>query len=202
MAVFFTSDTHFGHKNIIKYSDRPFKDVTHMNEMLVYLWNQTVGPDDTVYHLGDVALGPIEGSLSYISRLNGSKVLITGNHDRNFHLGRRSAGLEPHEWDGKYLEAGFDAVYRSLVIPDVGPFAQVALSHFPYQGDSHDGDRYEQARREDDGTPLIHGHIHSHGDPITWTTKGTVQVHVGVDAWGYRPVSEHQIKELVGTRLT
>ena len=96
---FFTSDTHFGHKNIINLCNRPFDDVTHMNEMLVVNWNKVIGQDDTVYHHGDVALGTIHESLQYIKRLNGTKIQIIGNHDRNFSLAKRSGGLEPIEWD-------------------------------------------------------------------------------------------------------
>lgn len=55
--TFFTSDTHFGHANIINLCNRPFKDVNHMNNMLVENWNSVVSDDDTVFHLGDFALG-------------------------------------------------------------------------------------------------------------------------------------------------
>ena len=55
--TFFTSDTHFGHANIINLCNRPFKDVNHMNDMLVENWNSVVSDDDTVFHLGDFALG-------------------------------------------------------------------------------------------------------------------------------------------------
>jgi hypothetical protein len=54
--VWFTSDTHFGHTNVIKYSGRPFADVNEMNEKLVLNWNAIVKPGDVVYHLGDFAL--------------------------------------------------------------------------------------------------------------------------------------------------
>jgi len=55
--TFFTSDTHFNHANIIKFCDRPFKDVELMNETLIANWNRVVGLDDTVFHLGDFCLG-------------------------------------------------------------------------------------------------------------------------------------------------
>jgi calcineurin-like phosphoesterase family protein len=165
-----------------------------MNEMLVKNWNETVAPDDTVVHCGDVALGPIRDSLKYISRLNGYKVLVIGNHDRNFRLGKRSGGLEPQEWDKEYLDAGFDEVHINYgaVLDGV----MFAVSHFPYDGDSHDGDRFENARLVDDGTPLIHGHTHSHGHPVSFSAKWTPQIHVGVDAHGYRPVSEDRVLAL------
>ena len=165
-----------------------------MNEMLVKNWNETVSPDDVVVHCGDVALGPIRDSLEYIRRLNGYKILVTGNHDRNFRLGKRSAGLEPEQWDAEYIAAGFAEVHINYgaVIDGI----MFAVSHFPYDGDSHDGDRFEIARLFDDGTPLIHGHTHSHGHPLSHSRKGSTQIHVGVDAWGYRPVSEDGILDI------
>lgn len=56
-GVFFTSDTHFNHTNIIRFCSRPFKDVEHMNETLIANWNRVVGPDNIVFHLGDFCLG-------------------------------------------------------------------------------------------------------------------------------------------------
>lgn len=80
----FISDTHFFHENIIKYCGRPFKDAQFMNEFIIDKWNRTVMPGDKVYHLGDVACGyggddKILGDL--LSRLNGKKRLVLGNHD-------------------------------------------------------------------------------------------------------------------------
>lgn len=58
--TFFTSDTHFNHANIIKFCNRPFKDVEQMNETLIANWNQVIGPDDTVFHLGDYNISPTQ----------------------------------------------------------------------------------------------------------------------------------------------
>ena len=55
--IFFTADTHWGHRNIIRYCQRPFADVDEMNEALITNWNSTVGKDDIVFHLGDFAMG-------------------------------------------------------------------------------------------------------------------------------------------------
>ncbi len=92
MARFWTSDTHFGHEGILRFEpvNRPFATVEEMNEVLVERWNAVVGPQDMVYHLGDVAMGKIADSLPVMSRLNGRKVLIPGNHDRVF-SGMKSA---------------------------------------------------------------------------------------------------------------
>ena len=84
-AVFLTSDTHFGHANICKFHNfdgtktRPWDSVEEMDEEMVKRWNETVGPKDKVYHLGDVVIN--RKALSILDRLNGDKVLIKGNHD-------------------------------------------------------------------------------------------------------------------------
>jgi calcineurin-like phosphoesterase family protein len=84
-SVFLTSDTHFGHVNICKFTNydgsktRPWDDVAEMDEEMVQRWNETVGPNDKVYMLGDIAIN--RKSLQILDRLNGDKVLIKGNHD-------------------------------------------------------------------------------------------------------------------------
>lgn len=83
MKIFFTSDTHFGHKNIIRYCNRPWATVEEMNEGLIANWNAVVGPDDIVWHLGDFAFMSRERALEIFRRLNGTKYLVRGNHDSN-----------------------------------------------------------------------------------------------------------------------
>lgn len=79
--VYFIADTHFYHKNIIEYCNRPFKDILDMNETLIRNWNETVKETDIIYHLGDVALCSNELIEPIIKSLNGKKILIRGNHD-------------------------------------------------------------------------------------------------------------------------
>lgn len=76
--IWFTSDTHFGHKNIIEYSKRPFKDVKEMDQALIDNWNDVVNDGDTVFHLGDIMF-----SKDYwiLDKLKGKKSFIRGNHD-------------------------------------------------------------------------------------------------------------------------
>ena len=80
--VWFTSDTHFGHENIIGYCSRPFVNVHEMNEALINNWNSVVNPDDTVFHLGDFAIGGSQLWNETLNRLNGDIILVQGNHDR------------------------------------------------------------------------------------------------------------------------
>ena len=85
-AVFLTSDTHFGHPGVCRFTRndgvtklRPWTDPDEMDEEMVKRWNETVRPNDKVYHLGDVVIN--RKALKIMSRLNGDKVLIRGNHD-------------------------------------------------------------------------------------------------------------------------
>jgi Predicted phosphoesterase or phosphohydrolase len=79
----FTSDTHWGHANILKYDNRPFATIEEHDEELVRRWNAVVSPGDVVYHLGDVAWHKkaIDTDI-LLARLHGTKILITGNHDK------------------------------------------------------------------------------------------------------------------------
>jgi calcineurin-like phosphoesterase family protein len=79
MAIFFTSDLHLGHRNIIRYCNRPFKNVNEMDDILISNWNSIVREEDTVYHLGDFAFKDAD---MYLKELNGNILFVRGNHDR------------------------------------------------------------------------------------------------------------------------
>lgn len=81
--VFVCADLHFSHKNIIKYENRPFEDIHDMNKQLVRNWNRVVQKDDIVYVLGDVSFAGNSATRELITKLNGRKMLIMGNHDRD-----------------------------------------------------------------------------------------------------------------------
>lgn len=81
--VFITSDLHLGHANIIKYCNRPFKDVYDMNRTLVYNWNSTIRKDDIVYFLGDLSYDRNSYTDSWLRKLNGKITFIKGNHDES-----------------------------------------------------------------------------------------------------------------------
>ncbi len=82
--IFFISDTHFDHTNIIKYCNRPFKNVNEMNIAIVNKWNKFVREDDVVYFLGDMTYGKNHHAIDYwLSKLNGKIFFIRGNHDKD-----------------------------------------------------------------------------------------------------------------------
>ncbi|WP_237477917.1 metallophosphoesterase family protein [Lichenibacterium dinghuense] len=82
MTTFFTSDTHFGDMRVLRFDHRPFADLAEHDEALVARWNERVGPGDTVWHLGDFALGPgPERCAALLDALHGEKHLVAGNND-------------------------------------------------------------------------------------------------------------------------
>ena len=116
MKIFVISDTHLNHTNIIKYCNRPFSSVEEMNKAIIDNWNNTVGPDDYVYMLGDFCLGGVETVKELCSQLNGHKILIKGNHD--------------HCSNKVYREAGFETVVN---IPEISKEISPVLSIIPLQ---------------------------------------------------------------------
>ncbi len=90
--VFFISDTHLDHRNIINYCSRPFGSVEEMNRVIVRNWNETVGEDDVVCFLGDLACGRGSRKAWYwLNKLNGFVVFIAGSHDD-------LAGIKFYHW--------------------------------------------------------------------------------------------------------
>lgn len=160
-----------------------------MNEEMIRRWNETVGPDDLVFHLGDVALGSIADSLPLVGRLNGYKILVPGNHDRIFsgESERKRERFLPEYWKV------FQAVAAETVHGELADGTRFVMSHFPYQGDSHENDRHVDKRPTDYGLHLIHGHIHEKR-----RTEGRM-INVGVDVNNFRPVSEDEIINWVQT---
>lgn len=114
--VWFTADTHFHHKKIIRYCKRPFINVWHMNKVLKDNWKALVSNRDLVFHLGDFGFGKYPQIEPVLRELPGTKILLRGNHDR--------ASLT------KLREAGFYEVYKNPIEIEIG--GQIfKLSHRP-----------------------------------------------------------------------
>lgn len=140
MKIWVGSDLHFAHNNIMKFSPkyRQFNDVNHMNEEMIRLWNETVSPDDLTYLLGDIAFCDPTKAAMFVSRLNGRKILIEGNHDAKLvkHQGFRDCFESIH----KYYE-----IYHNNT--------KVCMFHYPIM-------EWNQCHR---GSVMLHGHLH--GNP-------------------------------------
>lgn len=84
MATFFTSDTHFGHKNVMRYCGRPYATIEEHDQALIDIWNSHVGRGDTVYHLGDFSFRNREQTGLILKQLHGKIIFMDGNHDKNW----------------------------------------------------------------------------------------------------------------------
>lgn len=115
MAVFFTSDTHFGDHRVIALYKRPFATTAEMDEALIARWNEVVGPGDEIWHLGDFALGRKGLAAAILPRLNGLKHLVTGNND-----GPETLGLTGWASVAPYAEIAVDG-------------ARLVLCHYPFR---------------------------------------------------------------------
>jgi len=171
--IFFTSDTHFGHANVIRYSNRPFKDAREMDDEMIKRWNATVGNNDVVYHLGDFAFAQPDRIDVILRQLNGHKHFLNGNHDKTM----RKLDLK------QYFETVGD--YREINVPDKdGPYHEkqmIVMCHYPMIS-------WNKAHH---GSWMLHGHCHHN---LKYPFRGRI-VDVGVDGWDYKPVSYDQIKE-------
>ena len=137
--ILYTSDLHFGHKNVIRFDNRPFQDVEEMDRTLIELWNNRVQPDDTVYIIGDICFRASRTPAWYLSQLKGHKILILGNHDEVVLKDQQALRL---------LE-GVENLVRI-----VDGENKISLCHFPI-AEWHGWHR---------GTWHIYGHIHRRTD--------------------------------------
>lgn len=182
MTVFFISDTHFGHRNVIHFTKedgvtllrtfldsngnwRGFLSIEEMDEHIVDNWNKTVSPQDKVYHLGDFSLGK---NPSIAGRLNGHKRLVRGNHDNN----------KIKEY-AKY----FEEIYG------IRHLQGCALSHVPI---------HPQSLKR--WGLNIHGHLH--GAVILKDGKPDPDYfNVSVERINYTPISVDEIMKQTGRKL-
>lgn len=180
--VFFSSDLHFGHKNVAEQW-RPFGDVDTMNEVLIENWNNVVAPGDEVWLLGDAVMGTFTENVHLLGRLNGKIRLIPGNHDR---VHPAYGEKRPHKI------AEFTELYARYVTiaPLVVEKYGFRMCHFPSSGDHTEEERYTEYRPADDGKILLHGHVHN-----LWKVNGR-QINAGVDVWDFRPVHLDDIRAL------
>ncbi len=176
MMTWFTSDQHYGHRSIILHTGRPFANVEEMNEVLVESHNAAVRPEDDVWHIGDFGL---DARLvkDFLPRLRGTHHLVAGNHDTCHPCHRRHEAAAR-----KYVAWGFASVHTEA------RFEESRLCHLPYEGDSTHEARYPEHRPVDDGSWLIHGHVHE-----LWKVRGRM-LNVGVEQSGFAPVSLERIR--------
>lgn len=174
MTDYFTSDLHFGHANIIRFTNRPFSGADEMDQALVFNINSRVQKDDNLFILGDFAMGRGVDKLTFmrekLSQFDCENVyLVVGNHDIKDINQLRKCGLKE--------------VWTHCNIEENGH--KVVLNHFPFM----EWDGYYR------GSYHLHGHIHkdrSYNEDMR--SRGIRRYDVGVDANGYFPVSWEEIE--------
>lgn len=175
--LYFTSDNHFGHQNIIRYCERPFASLEEMNETMIERWNQRVKHDDIVYHIGDFALRlGVPEVEAIVRRLNGEKHLVLGNHDLKNKSVLRARGFV-EKVDYKELKVGEQ---------------KIILCHYPFL----------TWNKSHHGSWDLHGHCHGtlQNPTCPFCLKSKKErtarrLDVGVDCWNYAPISFDEVKK-------
>jgi calcineurin-like phosphoesterase family protein len=149
MTIFFTSDTHFGHGGALGLYRRPFASLAAMNAALVERWNETVGRDDEIWHLGDFAIKqPAPAVTEWLCRLNGKKHLVTGNNDPPATTEQPWASVEP------YAEITVDGVFLVLCHYPFRSWRWMMKGSFDLHGHCHGRLSRPQPRQVDVGVDV------------------------------------------------
>lgn len=167
--IFFSSDHHFGHRNVIEHCNRPFHSVEEMDEVMIERWNSRVDLYDTVYYLGDFTLGNIKIFEKYYERLNGSINFLRGNHDDNW-------WNKFNHTHGKQLG---DMFTIKVNFPDKHYSVPITMSHYSMRS----------WNKSHFGTWALFGHHHGKLAPYGKSFD------VGVDVHDFYPWSLEEIEE-------
>jgi len=170
--IYFISDTHFNHSNIIKYCNRPFNNVEEMNEAIINNWNSIVSDEDTIYHLGDFALGTKDSIIDIVNRLNGKKYLIRGNHDRWSVSTYESFGFTVLKNAPIKIDE-YKLMLSHIPIPD----SQIPKGFINLHGHIHDKNLYECIEKYEQSRYSIEKHI-----------------NISCDVTDFKPISIDDIK--------
>lgn len=173
--LFFTSDQHFGHANIIKYCNRPFKGVDDMDKAIIQRWNEVIPKDGIVFTMGDLSFKGGSGIDTYIHNLNGEIYTIVGNHDKYKDLVNCKRF--------KQVTDMFDIIVNDDEFDDGNQ--KLTLTHYPMT-------TWNQSHR---GSWNLFGHHHG-----SLNLPNPVQFDVGVDTHNFYPYSWQEVKETITKR--
>jgi calcineurin-like phosphoesterase family protein len=182
MTTWFTSDTHFGHANILRYCGRPFPHADAMDEALITRWNDAVGGDDVIYHLGDFILKSRGFARRTFARLRG-RIHVLGlpwHHDKGWVPKTTGPCADLFSASGHPVEI-LPPLLALKLTDGAGRQRLITLSHYPLAA-------WEAGHH---GAWHLHGH--SHGEH---RGEGAI-LDVGVDCHGYAPVSLEALDALM-----
>jgi len=190
-VIHFVSDTHWGHKNIIKYSNRPFSSVKEMDEHMIARWNESVKPEDHVWHLGDFSFQTYPDFKNTLRRLNGTINFVYGNHDKMIHQHETELLGSFNAADQK---AGSNA-WPAKMLNSIQNYAELKMD-----GEMFVLFHYGQRVWNKSHNNSIHLYGHSHGSLPPFGKS----VDVGVDCKEitseYRPVSMDEVIKYMAKR--
>lgn len=200
MRDFLTADLHMGHEAVAKL--RGFTTAEEHDQTVWDHIRNTVPHDSRLWVLGDLVSGfdtpvvEIDTVSRFAERLDECGIelhVITGNHDC-VHPSRSKAA--------RHLR-GYGRVVESVASIGTMKIAghRCILSHYPYEGDHKAQDRDIQWRPRDMGEPIIHGHTHATA-PVSWSSTGTLQICVSLDAWDLHPVPKDALAYIIGRHRT
>ena len=171
--VFFTSDTHFNHKNVNEYCGRPFESIEEMDQAIIDNWNSVVRPKDIIFHAGDFCFGSKSSWHEYLNQLNGIKYLAAGNHDLN---------ITPDRFKD------VKQIFNIRIIGDDEPDStgqRITIGHYPMIS-------WYQSHR---GSWNLFGH--AHGLLSNNKKLSPNQLDVGVDVHNFKPISYDEVKIII-----
>ena len=193
--LYFIGCLHFNHANIIKYCNRPFLDVQHMNEQLIENWNNKVPKDGKIFLLGDVGFGSAIELREILDRLNGDIYLINGNHDspaRNKNCIDRFSVFNSYQENHTRFSDYYELQVKDNEAKN-GKNQKIILFHYPILNWV---DMYSS----------WHLHSHTHGsiqkDEVMkkYYYDNKLVVDVGADACNFTPLSYHDIKQIMNSK--
>lgn len=194
-TTWLTADPHIGHAKAIEFDDRPFKDIDEMEAVFIENWNKVVSPEDLGIFVGDMFFYQSKQQMAdFLSKLNGRKVLVRGNHDQ-----------KPRAM----MNAGFTICVEEIVMTIANE--RVLISHYPFAMPEWKHkyfvlrckiqklfgkktrwiEKFHDRRPVDRGQFLIHGHTHS-----IEKIKGKM-INVGWTAWDWKPVNIQEIATII-----
>lgn len=181
-SLFFTADTHFNHANILRFCNRPFADVEEMNETIITRWNQVIGNDCHVFHLGDFCQGGSAEWSRLLDRLNGRIHLIVGNHDL------------------KNLRQGFMNRFEEVVMQQriEVETKSIYLNHYPFLC-------FEGGYKSNVWQLFGHVHTRTHNtglDADRLAYLYPTQYDVGMDNNDFTPLSYEEVKRIIEQQIS
>lgn len=187
--IFFISDFHVGHSNVIRFDKRPFVDVNEMHDTLISNWNSVVKEDSIVFYLGDLSMRCHPKTVKwFVEQLNGEIHFFMGNHD--YYRDIRNLGRFVKIWGDDDVQGAGKIQIKDDTVK--GGWQHIELSHYPILS----------WNKHHHGAWHIHGHCHqsmTKNPDMDWYYKRKV-IDVGCNGHNYTPLSYSQVKSIMDSK--